>query len=82
MKLVELIALAKAYRELKPEATLKLDRAANAEGDDSSPAGAQLAIAWLWQVEACSGNDEELSDETGGAVSFLRRTFRQSEDRR
>lgn len=81
MKLSELITIAKAYRELKLEATLKLDRAANAEADDSSAAGAQLAIAWLWQVEARSGNDEELADEVGGAVAFLRGKLRQSEDR-
>ena len=82
MKLSELITIARAYRELKAEATLKLDRAVNAEADDSSAAGAQLAIAWLWHVEACCGDDDILADEVGGAISFLRRTFRQSEDRR
>ena len=78
MRLSELIAIAKAYRELKGEAALKVDRAAYGEVDDSPVAGAQLAIAWLWQVEACSGNDEELSDEVGGAVEFLRQTLQQS----
>ena len=80
MKLSELIAIAKAYRELRTEATVKIDRAVNGENDDSSPDGAQLAVAWLWQVESCSGNDEELGDEVGGAVVFLRRKFRQSGD--
>ena len=77
MTLKDLVTLARAIGELDTSGFAALDATLKSAADETSRDGLTQVTRWLEQVEACSGNDEELADDVGGALAYARSALAQ-----
>jgi len=70
--IADLVALAKAVRGFDAVTLDALEHALAETADMARLTGLRRVVEWLHDVEGCSGNDEELADDVGGALSYLR----------
>lgn len=77
MTLDHLVQLASAYRSLDAKTAADIDLVLGNKAANATTAGLTAISDWLQEVERFSGNDEELADDIGGALLYVRTALSQ-----
>jgi hypothetical protein len=78
--LIELVELAKTTRGFDAATLTALDLVLAGDPDSAQLGGLRRVREWLQDVEGRSGNDEELADEVGGALTDIRAAVARKEE--
>lgn len=81
MTLNDIVNLVKTARHFNIETLNTLDLVLAGSADTAQRSALAQIASWLQQIEEHSGNDEELADDIGGTLSYVRTALAQMEER-